>query len=176
MVNLAFCNSIVTAALLLVMSGGVVTDSRIQLIHGKRSIKDKVSFIVEVAHEANENARNAKAPEFAEVSAEFAGPASGVIVIDGKGIARFDECSNLTSQRTEITYGRHVVTLQVSSPAVATSLMVFVRGAVLHEIIGDEIKGSGSGASNAISLEDRLSELDRRVKQLEVEVAALKRR
>jgi hypothetical protein len=154
-----------------------MADIHIDLIKGKRAVKDKISFTIEVSRETKEDPRYKEQPEFIEISAAFAGPASGVIALDGKGVQRFDESTKVGGQRTEITYGRHTVTLQVTEPAVATSLIVFVRGGVVREIIGESVGGAGISATGAASVgvEERLSGLERRVKQLESEVETLKR-
>ncbi|HXI93534.1 MAG TPA: hypothetical protein VNO24_26425 [Blastocatellia bacterium] len=164
------------AALLLLFSTSALADIRIELIKGKRTIKEKVSFTIEVSHETNENPRYKEKPEFIEVSASFASPANGAIAIDGRGVQRFDEAVTVQGQRTEITYGRHTITLQVSETAVATGLVVFVRGAVVRELIGDRA-GEASSASSSVNsgMEERLADLERRVKQLESEVQILKR-
>src|ERR1041385_8554321 len=95
------------AVLLLVFSTSALADIRIELIKGKRTIKDRVSFTIEVSHETDENPRYKEKPEFIEISASFANPASGSIAIDGRGVQRFDEATTVQGQRTEITYGRH---------------------------------------------------------------------
>ena len=165
------------AALLLLFSTSALADIRIELIKGKRTIKDRVSFTIEVSHEINENPRYKEKPEFIEISASFASPANGAIAIDGSGVQRFDEAVTVQGQRTEITYGRHTITLQVSETAVATGLVVFVRGAVVRELIGDRAGEAASGTRNSVnsSMEERLAELERRVRQLESEVETLKR-
>ena len=165
------------AALLLLFSTSALADIRIELIKGKRTIKDKVSFTIEVSHETNENPRYKEKPEFIEISASFASPANGGLAIDGRGVQRFDEAVTVQGQRTEVTYGRHTITLQVSETAVATGLVVFVRGAVVRELIGDragEGASSTSGSVNSV-MEERLADLERRVRQLESEVEILKR-
>jgi hypothetical protein len=136
--------SLILAVLFLFVWGSASADIRIQLIKGKRAIKDKVTFTVEVSHEKNENPRYAAMPEFIQISGTFAGPASGAIALDGKGITRFDETKAFESERTEITYGRHVITVHLSSPAIATSLVVFVRGGVVSEVIDEEGTREGS--------------------------------
>lgn len=164
---------------LLMLSVTVVAafaDIRIQLVQGRRAVRDQVSFTIEVSHETNENPRYAKLPEFIEISTGFAAPASGTISIDGRGIGRFDDVIRFNTDRTEITYGEHVVTLDVSAPAVVTSFVVFVRGGVPREIVGRRpTRREASEPTPAANLEDRVAELERRVRQLEAELADLKR-
>lgn len=143
----------------LLLSAGARADIRINLVKGKRTIKDQVSFTIEVTHEKNEDPPNQEKPEFIEFSASFAKPASGTIALDGKGVERFDSTVEVKGERTEITYGRHVVTVQVSEPAVATSLVAFVRGGVVREVIGEELRRPAASA-----------QLERRVKELEAEL------
>lgn len=165
------------AALLLFFSTSALADIRIELIKGKRTIKDRVSFTIEVSHETNENPRYKEKPEFIEISASFASPANGAIAIDGRGVQRFDEAVTVQGQRTEITYGRHTITLQVSETAVATGLVVFVRGAVVRELIGERAGEGASSTSSSVNsaMEERLADLERRVRHLESEVEILKR-
>ena len=66
---------------------------------------------------------------------------------------------------------------QVSNTAVATGLVVFVRGAVVRELIGDRAGEGVSSTSGSVNsaMEERLAELERRVRQLESEVESLKK-
>ncbi len=171
--------SLITMAIMLtLMASTAWADIHIKLISGKRTVKDKVSFTIEVDHEKNENPRYAKQPELIRFIVNFAEPASGVVLLDGKGVLRFDGTNQAISDPTEITYGRHEVTLQVSAPAVATLLDVSVRGGVVREVFGAAPgAGAPSGAAPAgsASLEERINALEQRVKELEAEVAALKK-
>jgi len=160
----------------MMMAGTARADIHLKLISGKRVVKDKVSFTIEVDHEKNENPRNAKMPDFIKFLVTSSEPASGVVILDGKGVMRFDGANNTLSGDLEITYGRHVVTLQVSSPAVITLFDVSVRGAVIREVIGESpAAGAPSGASAGGSAEDRITALEQKMKQLEAEIEALKR-
>jgi hypothetical protein len=151
-------------------------DVHLKLISGKRVVKDKVTFTIEVDREKNEDPRYAKMPELIRFIVNFAEPASGVILLNGKGVLRFDGTNQAISGDTEITYGRHEVTMQVSAPAVITLLDVSVRGGVIREVFGPAA-GAPAGAERAGSagLEDRINALEQRVKQLEAEVESLKR-
>jgi hypothetical protein len=168
--KITICSLIATAVMLMLMAGVAWADIHLKLISGKRTIKDKVSFTIEVDREKNENPRNAKAPDFIKFLTTFAEPASGVILLDGKGVLRFDGTNQAISGDIEITYGRHEVTLQVTSPAVVTLLDVSVRGAVISEAVG-----ASAGASAGGSAEDRITALEQKVKQLEAEIEALKK-
>jgi hypothetical protein len=158
----------------MMMSSAAWADIHLKLISGKREVKDKVSFTIEVDHEKNESPRNAKMPDFIKFLVTFAEPTSGVVILDGKGALRFDGTNQAISGDLEITYGRHVVTLQVSSPAVVTLLDVSVRGAVVREVFDVTIEAP-SGASADNILEGRISALEQKVRQLEAEIEALKR-
>ncbi len=168
----------VAAVIVLMMASIAWADIHLKLISGKRLVKDTVSFTIEVDHEKNENPRYAKMPELIRFIANFAEPASGVILLDGKGVLRFDGTKEAISGDIEITYGRHTVTMQVSAPAVVTLLDVSVRGGVIREVFGEApAAGAPAGAKSAGSagLEERINALEQRVKQLEAEIEALKR-
>lgn len=160
----------------MVMAEAAWADIHLKLISGKREVKDKVSFTIEVDHEKNEAPKNAKMPDFIKFLVTSSAPASGVVILDGKGVMRFDGANNTLSGDLEITYGRHVVTLQVSSPAVITLFEVSVRGAVVREVLGESsAAGAPTGSSTGVSAEDRIIALEQKVKQLEAEIEALKR-
>ena len=170
--------SCVAAIIVLMMASTAWADIHLKLISGKRVVKDKVSFTIEVDHEKNENPRYAKMPELIRFIVNFAEPASGVVLLDGKGVLRFDGANQAISGDTEITYGRHEVTMQVSAPAVVTLLDVSVRGGVIREVFGDAPAAKapvGVERTGSASLEDRINALEQRVKQLEAEIEALKR-
>lgn len=166
----------VAAVMLMAMASTAWADIYLKLISGRRTVNDKVSFTIEVDHEKNENPRNAKMPNFIKFLVDSSEPASGVVILDGKGVMRFDGANHTLSGNLEITYGRHVVTLQVSSPAVITLFEVSVSGAVVREVFGESpAAGSPSAASASGSAEDRITALEQKVKQLEAEIEALKR-
>lgn len=170
------CSLMTIAVMLMAMVSTAWADIHIKLISGKRAVKDKVTFTIEVDHEKNEDPRYAEKPELIRFIVNFAQPASGVIILDGKGVLRFDETTQAISGDTEITYGRHVVTMQVSSPAVTTLLDVSVRGGVIREVFGESSAASApTGASAGGSAEDRITALEQKVKRLEAEIEALKR-
>ncbi|MGH9831835.1 MAG: hypothetical protein ACREBD_27660 [Blastocatellia bacterium] len=170
--------SCVAAITVLMMASTAWADIHLKLISGKRVVKDKISFTIEVDHEKNENPRYAKMPELIRFIVNFAEPASGVVLLDGKGVLRFDGANQAISGDTEITYGRHEVIMQVSAPAVVTLLDVSVRGGVIREVFGDAPAAKapvGAERAGNASLEDRINALEQRVKQLEAEIEALKR-
>jgi len=174
--RLSVYSCVAAAIMLMAMVSAALADIHLKLISGKRVVKDKVSFTIEVDHEKNENPRYAKAPEFIRFIVNSAEPASGVIILNGKGVLRFDGTTQAISGDTEITYGRHVVTMQVSAPAVVTLLDVSVRGGLIREVFGEPpAAGAPSGASASGSVEDRITALEQKVKQLEAEIEALKR-
>jgi len=171
-----FVHSCLAVVVVLIMFNTAWADIYLKLISGRREVKDKISFTIEVDHEKNENPRNAKQPELIRFLVDSFEPASGVVILDGKGVMRFDGAKHTLSGDLEITYGRHVVTLQVSSPAVITLFEVSVRGAVVREVFGDApAAGAPSGASAGGSAEDRITALEQKVKQLEAEIESLKR-
>lgn len=158
-------------AILIVGSTSVVAQPRIQLVQGRRVIKDKLTFVVEVAREKNENPRYANAPEDIQVFAAFVErPVSGMVYIDGKALGRFDETTQFNSNPVDITYGRHSVTLVVANPALVGALYVTVRGGALREIID----GEPPVVSAPAGLEHRIVDLERKVHELEAEIATLK--
>jgi hypothetical protein len=164
----------VAAVIVPMMASTALADIHLKLISGRRSIKDTVSFTIEVDHEKNEDPRYAKKPELIRFIANFAEPASGVILLDGKGVLRFDGARDAISDPIEITYGPHVVTMQVSAPAVVTLLDVSVRGGVVREVVG-EAPAAGATRAGSANLEERINALEQRVKVLETEIEALKR-
>lgn len=174
--RLSVYSLMVAAVMLMAMASTAWADIHLKLISGKRTVKDKISFTIEVDHEKNENPRYAKAPELIRFIVNFAEPASGVIILNGKGVLRFDGATQAISDPTEITYGRHTVTMQVSAPAVATLLDVSVRGGVVREVLGEgPSMRAPSGTSSSGSAEERITALEQKVKQLEAEIEALKR-
>jgi hypothetical protein len=174
--SLSVCSLMAAAVMLMPMASAAWADIHLKLISGKRTVKDKVTFTIEVDHEKNEAPRYAKAPEFIRFIVNCAEPASGVVILDGKGVLRFDGTTEAISGDTEITYGRHVITIQVSAPAVVTLLDVSVRGGVIREVFGEApAAGAPSGASTGASAEDRITALEQKVKQLEAEIEALKK-
>ena len=73
-----------TFAILVIASTTSFAD-RIQLVQGRRLVKDKLSFTVEVLHDKNESPRYANAPEDIQIYLAFADrPATGFVYLDGK--------------------------------------------------------------------------------------------
>jgi hypothetical protein len=161
------------SALVLVLGISAVAQSRIQLVQGRRLVKDKLSFVVDVGKEKPENPRYANAPEDIQIFAAFANqPATGLVYVDAKAIGRFDDSMGFNSNPVDITYGRHTITFEVSNGATLGQLYVTVRGGRLTEILDAQETNVASGSG----VNDRIAELERRVQQLENEIAALKKK
>jgi hypothetical protein len=152
-------------------SATCVAQSRIQLVQGRRTVTDKVTFVVEVGREKNENPRYANAPEDMYIVAQFT-RATGMFYLDGKALGRFDESGVFNSNPVDITYGRHVITLTFANPTVVTGLYVLIRGGVAREIL----EGESIAFAHATGLEHRIVELERKVKDLESQIATLKKK
>src|SRR5438874_6135549 len=161
-----------TFAILVIASTTSFAD-RIQLVQGRRLVKDKLSFTDEVLHDKNESPRYANAPEDIQIYLAFADrPATGFVYLDGKVVGRFDESQQFNSNSADITYGRHTITVAVSTSALLGNALVTVRGGIVREIMQAE----GTSTSTAPLLEERVVELERRVHQLEAEIATLKKK
>src|SRR6202008_4980528 len=81
-------------ALLIVIFGSTsaLAQTRIQLVQGRRLIKDKVTFVVDVSPEKIPNPRYATAPEDLHIYTRFTEPpGTGMVYLDGKTLGRFDE-------------------------------------------------------------------------------------
>jgi flagellar motor switch protein FliM len=76
------------------------------------------------------------------------------------------------SNPVDITYGRHTITFEVANGATLGTLYVTVPAARLTEILDvQDIR-----VSNGPAVNNRIVELERRVQQLEIEIAALKKK
>ena len=161
------------SALVIILSISALAQSRIQLVQGRRLVKDKLSFVVDVAKDKTENPRYANAPEAIQIYTSFMNqPATGLVYIDGKAIGRFDDSMGFNSNPVDITYGRHTITFEVANGATLGTLYVTVPAARLTEILDvQDIR-----VSNGPVVNDRIVELERRVQQLELELAALKKK
>jgi hypothetical protein len=160
-------------ALVILIAGStsVVAQTRIQLVQGRRAVKDTLKFVVEVSREKNQNPRYATAPEALQVYTAFAAhPATGMVYVDGKALGRFDESMKFNSNPVDVSYGRHTITVVFTNPAVVGEFVVSVRGAALREVMD----GGDAGMPNAVGCESRIVELDRKVRELEAEIATLK--
>ena len=159
--------------LTLFVGGTGVAQSRIQLAQGRRTIQDKVSFVIDVAHDKSGNPRYADAPEDMRIMVRFSDrPATGRVYVDGKAVGRFDESQMFNSNSIDVTYGRHTITLAVTAPATLYDLYVDLRGGIAHEILSDE----EPAVTLAPDLSKRVAELERKVHDLEAEVASLRKK
>ena len=160
-------------AILILGAATSVAQSRVQLVQGRRAVKDKVTFVVEVAHEKNQNPRYATAPEDMQIFTRFADhPATGMVYVDGKALGRFDESISFNSNLVDVTYGQHAMTLVFASPAIVTDFYVTIRGGIAHEIL----EGESAVSFPPTGLDQRLVELERKVQELEAEMATLKKK
>jgi len=159
--------------LTLFVGGTGVAQSRVQLAQGRRAIQEKVSFVIDVAHDKSGNPRYADAPEDMRIMVRFSDrPASGRVYVDGKAVGRFDESQMFNSNSIDVTYGRHTITLAVTAPATLYDLTVDLRGGLAHEVLGDE----EPAVTLAPDLSKRVAELERKVHDLESEISSLKKR
>lgn len=161
--------------LAVVLGGSVTTfaQGRVQLVHGKRAVKDNVSFIVEVAHRKNEDTTSATAPAYMYLYVTFDHPASGLVYADGKAVVRFDEAIGFNADRFETSYGRHTLTLVVQNPTAISQFVVTLDDGVPREILEGE---TAVGAALPSGLEVRVVQLERKLQELEAEIATLKRK
>jgi hypothetical protein len=170
--RLSRCGWLLALTILIVGSTSAVAQSEIQLVQGRRVVKDKITFIVEVSREKNENPRYSAAPEGIQILTTFADrPASGMIYLDGKALVRFDESQQFKSNLVDISYGRHTITLVVASPAIVGYFYVSVRGGKLREVLD----GEEAVMPQSALLEQRFLELERKVHELETQIATLKK-
>ena len=159
--------------LTLFVGGTGVAQSRVQLAQGKRPIQDKVSFVIDVAQEKNQNSRDAEAPEDMQITARFYGAAAtGRVYVDGKAVGRFDESMSFNSNLLPVTYGKHTITLAVTTPTSLYDFVVTVRGGAVHEILDDQ----EPLVTLPPDLAKRVGELERKVNDLEAELASLKKK
>lgn len=161
---------------LLTLFVGVSTgaaQSRIQLAQGKRPIQDKVSFVIDVGRDRSQSPRFAEAPESLQIYALFSGqPVTGRVYLDGKAIGRFDETQTFNSNPVPISYGRHTITLSVTSPTAIREFYATVPGGVLREVLDDQ----EPSVTLAPDLTKRVTDLERKVNDLEAEIASLKKK
>jgi hypothetical protein len=170
--NLVRRSFLVVLFTLFVGSGTSFGQGRIQLVQGRRAIKDNLTFTVDVLRDKNESPRYATAPEDIQVYLAISDrPASGFVYLDGKALGRFDETVQFNSNLADITYGKHTITVKVSSPALLGQLVVTVRGARVQEVMDSEAE-----VSVPVTMEKRVAELEKKVQDLESEVASLKKK
>jgi len=161
-------------ALLIVIFGSTsaLAQTRIQLVQGRRLIKDKVTFVVDVSPEKIPNPRYATAPEDLHIYTRFTEhPGTGMVYLDGKTLGRFDEAMSFHSNSVDIAYGRHTLMLVVTNPTIVFDFLVDVRGGVAREVFDSD----ATTMPQPSVMEQRILELERKVHELEAEVATLKK-
>jgi hypothetical protein len=162
------CNWLLVLAILI---GGSITtlgQNRIQLVQGRRAIKDKVSFIVEEAPQKNQNDLTASSMYLYSRFADRG--VSGMVYVDGVAVTRFDESFGFNSNPVDIAYGRHTITFVFAGPTVITDVTVTVASGTVREILDFE----APVVSVPTGLEHRIVELERKLHELEAEIATLK--
>ena len=171
--NLVRRSWLVVLLTLFVGAGTGLAQSRVQLAQGRRAIQDKVSFVIDVAHDKSGNPRYVEAPDDMRIMVRFSDrPTTGRVYLDGKAVGRFDESQMFNSNSIDVTYGRHTITLAVTAPATLFDMFVDVRGGVAHELLDDE----EPTVMLAPDLSKRVAELERKVHDLETEMAGLKKK
>ena len=149
--------------------GTCVAQRRIQLAQGRRTIQDKVTFVVEVSPDARYNTK----PEGVTIFTRFIRPATGRVYVDGKAIGRFDESMSFNSNPIDAPYGRHTITVVFASPALMMDFFVDLRGpGLMREILDDQ----EPEVSLTPDLAKRIGDLERKVRDLETEIASLKKK
>ena len=170
--NLVRRSFLVVLFTLFVGAGTSFGQRSIELVQGRRAIKDNLTFTVDVLRDKNENPRYATAPEDIQDYLVMADrPASGFVYLDGKALGRFDETQQFNGNPSDITYGKHTITVKVSNPALLGKLVVTVRGARVQEVMDNEAE-----ISVPVTMEKRVAELEKKVQDLEAEIAGLKKR
>jgi len=173
--NLVRRSWLVVLMTLFVGVGTGFAQSHVQLAQGRRPIEDKVSFVVDIgrAKQAVNDPRLADGPFDVRINMRFTNhAATGRVYVDGKAIGRFDESMSFYSNPLEMPYGRHTITLAVTAPATLLDLNVLVSGGVAREIL-DDVEPS---VTLAPDISKRVAELERKVQDLEAEIAGLKKK
>jgi hypothetical protein len=164
------CQWLLLLAILLGGSIATVAQGRIQMVQGRRAIKDKVSFIVDVSRQKSDNP-SAEAG-YMQLRAIFTAPATGMFYLDGKPLTRFDESMGFNANQVDLSYGRHAMTVVFASPTIITDFSLLVSRGVPREILDEE--ALVIAAPN--SMEQRVVDLERKVHELEAELAAFKKK
>lgn len=170
--NLVRRSFFVVLMTLFVGVGTGVAQSRIQLVQGKRTIQDKVTFVIEVARDKVSNPRYANAPEHLQIFARWQQAPTGKVFVDGKAMGRFDESILFNGNPFDVTYGRHTLTLQFTSAVVLTDFTVTVPGGAPRELLDEQ----ETAVTLTPDLSKRVGELERKVQDLEAEISGLKKK
>lgn len=161
---------ILSFIILIGASSSVFGDQRIQLVQGRREVKDKVTFTIDVLRAKNQNPQYENAPAFIQMYVTFDQATTGMVYVDGKPIGRFDESRVFNSNQADITYGRHTVAMVITRPSVVSQFFVTVPGADLREFLSVE-----AVLPAPVGLEPRVVVLERKVQELEAELAGMKK-
>lgn len=171
--NLTKRNLLLVVITFLVGAGTSVAQNRIQLAQGRRVIQEKVTFVIDVGRDKTGNPRYAESPEEMRVWMRFADrPVSGKVYLDGKAVGRFDESMSFNSNPLYVSYGRHTITLVVSSAATLYDLYIDLRGGVAREILDEQ----ETAVELAPDLSKRIGDLERKVSALEAEIVTLRKK
>jgi hypothetical protein len=164
------CQWLLLLAILLGGSIVAVAQGRIQMVQGRRAIKDKVSFVVDVSRQKNDNPLSESG--YMQLRMVFTAPATGMFYVDGKPTTRFDEAMGFNANQVDAAYGRHTMTVVFASPAIITDFSLLTSRGVPREILEEE--ALVITAPN--SLEQRVVDLERKVHELETELATIKKK
>ena len=173
--NLVRRSWLVILMTLFVGAGSSFAQSRVRLAQGRRAVKDKVSFVVEIAPDKHfaGDPRFAVGPQRVTIWLRLADhPVSGMVSVDGKAVGRFDEALDFNSNDLDVAYGRHTITLSVTAPTTLTGLYVDVAPGIAREILDD----AEPSVVPVPDLSNRVAELERKVHDLENEIVELKKK
>jgi hypothetical protein len=152
------------------------------LIHGRREVKDTISFPVEITQFDEQTSHITTA-----IEVRFERPATGTISIDGRGLDRFDQGLTFLTQQIDLRNGQHTVTVRVKQPAVLQVLWIHCACEVRQIVRDDGREPVDPPVEKPIEREDRpitrggptmeqrMADLEQRVRDLEMEVDTLKK-
>jgi len=169
--NLIKRSWLIVLLILFVGAGTCFAQNRIQLVNGKRAIADKVSFVVELAPDPLYPTPPLEGIRIYTTFRER--PATGKLYVDGQAVARFDESMGFNSNLIEAKTGRHTLTMAFATPAAIGDFVVTLRGpGIAREILDDQ----EPIAAMPPDLTKRVTELEKKVHDLETEIASLKKK